>query len=111
MNSVQSEQTFRLLSKFIAHDPKDPFGHKSQLLAPVRPNLVAKRGISFTFEECCVILVGIGFVGLGLQQLRNIYQSSRSLTPTFYELLEDLYRDQKMILRPPKIESKKPSAS
>jgi hypothetical protein len=99
MNINHFNNSLSILSQSMANDPLDPLGHKLQPLASSLSELPLKSGSMFTFEEYCVMAVGAACVGVALYQLNNIYFASRSLSPTFYEMLEELYGDQRNSLR------------
>ena len=99
MNINHFNNSLNILSHSMANDPLDPFGHKLQALTSSLSSLQLESGSMFTFEEYCVMAVGAACVGVALYQLNNIYYASRSLSPTFYEMLEEYYSDQRNSLR------------
>lgn len=99
MNPLQYPTAYKILHSRLAVNPRNPFESVSTSAGYSSISYRQSGTSMFTFEEYCVMAVGAASVGVALYQLNNIYYASRSLSPTFYEMLEELYSDQRNSLR------------
>lgn len=92
MNTIQYPVAYQIMFSRLAVNPKNPFENSATASSTFEPRPPYSM---FSFEEVCVMAVGATCVGFGLLQLRKIYFATRSLSPTFYEIMDEMYANQK----------------
>ncbi len=95
MNPLQYPTAYKILHSRLAVNPRNPFESVSTSAGYSSMSYRQSGTSMFTFEEYCVIAVATICGGIAMYQLSSIYKTTRNLSPTLFEMLDQMYWAQK----------------
>lgn len=95
MNTFQFPAAYKIVHSRLSVNPRNPFERVSTSADYSSISYHHSGTSMFTFEEYCVIAVAAICGGIAIYQLNSIYKSTKNLSPTLFEMLDEMYWAQK----------------